>query len=79
MVGINLLTIFFLTTKENTMIKEINNENVLNKTLHEIMEVVDNNPNLNVDLVDNLYYALLSECKDNPDTIEGKYYETLEN
>jgi len=49
---------------------EINNENILNKTLHEIMEVVDNNPNLNVDLVDDLYYALLAECKDNPDTMK---------
>jgi len=48
----------------------ISNENILDMTLHEIMEVVDNNPNLNVDLVDDLYYALLAECKDNPDTIK---------
>jgi hypothetical protein len=48
----------------------ISNENILDMTLYEIMEVVDNNPNLNVDLVDDLYYALLAECKDNPDTIE---------
>jgi len=47
---------------------KINNENILNKTLHEIMQVVDTNPNLHVDLVDNLYFALLAECKDNPDT-----------
>jgi hypothetical protein len=52
------------------MSREINNENILNMTLHEIMEVVDNNPNLNVDLVDDLYYALLAECKDNPDTMK---------
>jgi hypothetical protein len=49
---------------------EISNENILDMTLYEIMEVVDNNPNLNVDLVDDLYYALLAECKDNPDTIK---------
>ena len=49
---------------------KLNNENILNKTLHEIMQIVDTNPNLHVDLVDNLYFALLAECKDNPDTIK---------
>ena len=45
---------------------KLKNEKILNLTLHEIMEIVDNNPNIKVDLVDNLYYALLDNCVDNP-------------
>ena len=45
---------------------KLKNEKILDLTLHEIMEIVDNNPNINVDLVDNLYYALLDNCTDNP-------------
>ena len=45
---------------------KLKNEKILNLTLHEIMEIVDNHPNIKVDLVDNLYYALLDNCVDNP-------------
>ena len=45
---------------------KLKNEKILDLTLHEIMEIVDNNPNIKVDLVDNLYYALLDNCTDNP-------------
>ena len=45
---------------------KLKNEKILNLTLHEIMEIVDNHPNIKVDLVDNLYYALLDNCEDNP-------------
>ena len=45
---------------------KLKNEKILDLTLHEIMEIVDNNPNIKVDLVDNLYYALLDNCEDNP-------------
>ena len=45
---------------------KLKNEKILDLTLHEIMEIVDNHPNLTVDLVDNLYYALLDNCVDNP-------------
>ncbi len=45
---------------------KLKNEKILDLTLHEIMEIVDNNPNIKVDLVDNLYYALLDNCVDNP-------------
>ena len=52
----------------------LQNEKILNLTLHEIMEIVDNHPNIKVDLVDNLYYALLDNCSDNPNKIieEGR-------
>ena len=45
---------------------KLKNEKILNLTLHEIMEIVDNHPSIEVDLVDNLYYALLDNCVDNP-------------
>ena len=45
---------------------KLKNEKILNLTLYEIMEIVDNHPNIKVDLVDNLYYALLDNCVDNP-------------
>ena len=53
---------------------KLQNEKILNLTLHEIMEIVDNHPNIKVDLVDNLYYALLDNCSDNPNKIieEGR-------
>ena len=59
--------------KEGKMHK-LQNEKILNLTLHEIMEIVDNHPNIKVDLVDNLYYALLDNCSDNPNKIieEGR-------
>jgi len=53
----------------------LKNEKILDLTLYEIMDIVDNNPNIKVDLVDNLYYALLDNCVDNPNKIiekEGK-------
>ena len=52
-------------SKEITL-QRLKNEKILDLTLHEIMEIVDNNPNIKVDLVDNLYYALLDNCVDNP-------------
>ena len=33
------------------------------------MEIVDNHPCIDVNLVDNLYYALLDNCTDNPNKI----------
>ena len=52
---------------------KLKNEKILDLTLHEIMEIVDNHPNIKVDLVDNLYYALLDNCVDNPN--EEEHYE----
>ena len=52
---------------------KLKNEKILDLTLHEIMDIVDNHPNIKVDLVDNLYYALLDNCVDNPNKEE--HYE----
>ena len=45
---------------------KLSHENILDMTLYQMMGYVDENRNIPVDTVDNLYYALLDECFDNP-------------
>ena len=47
---------------------KLSQEDILDMTLYQMMEYVDENRDIPVDTVDNLYYALLDECFDNPDS-----------
>ena len=46
----------------------LSKENILDMTLYQMMEYVDENKDIPVDTVDNLYYTLLDECFDNSDS-----------
>jgi hypothetical protein len=61
-----------MVKKTDIPLTQLKYKEILSYSLGDIMQYVDASKSISTDVFDNLYYALISLCEDNPDVIRDE-------